>query len=62
MAHFEVRGKGSFEVRGNLPPCAFHGVVRSKLPGDVTLLCLTVYLSHSLLHFQKVSENPNLRL
>jgi len=25
MAHFEVREKGHFKVRGKLPPCAIHG-------------------------------------
>jgi len=34
MAHFEVRAKGHFEVRGKLPPCAIHGMVISggRLP------------------------------
>ena len=30
MAHFEVGGKGHFEVRGKLPPCAIHGMVDQR--------------------------------
>jgi len=30
MAHIEVRGKGHFEFRGKLPPCAIHGMVDQR--------------------------------